>query len=145
MNFLKNYKISVVEAAAAAAQTALTTDILDMEGFDGVIFIALTGDVTDTSVLGLNVEHGDASGGGDMADTTASAAYTAGASDADSKVLAVDVYKPLKRYVRGVLTRTTANAVIGGIIAIQYQGRKCPVAQDATVIDSVLAISPASA
>lgn len=145
MNFLKNCKMAVVEAAGAAGQTALTSDIVDMEGYEGVIFIALMGDVTDTSVLGVNVEHGDESGGGDMADTTASAAYTAAAADADSKILAVDVYKPTKRYLRAVLTRTTANAVLGGIVAIQYGPRKAPVTQDASVISSTLAIGPASA
>lgn len=145
MNFLKNFEMAVVEAAASAAQTALTSDIIDCSDCDGVIFLALTGDVTDTCVLGLNVEHGDAAGGGDMADTTATATFTAGASDADSKLIAVEVYKPLKRYVRAVLTRTTANAVVGGIIAIKYGARKPPVTQDATVIASDLSISPASA
>lgn len=144
-NFTKSHKLAVVEAAGAAAQTALTSDIVDMANYEGVVFIALTGDVTDTSVLGLNVEHGDASGGGDMADTTLSAAYTAGASDADSKMLVVDCFRPQKRYVRAVLTRTTANAVLGGIVAIQYGPRKQPVTQDATAIDVEFAVSPASA
>lgn len=145
MNFLKNCEMAVVEAAASAAQTALTSDIIDCSDCDGVIFLALTGDVTDTCALAVNVEHGDESGGGDMADTTATASFTAGATDADSKLIAVEVHKPIKRYVRAVLTRGTANAVIGGIIAIKYGASKAPVTQDATVISSTLAISPASA
>lgn len=145
MQLLKNAELAVVEAAAGAAQTALESDIVDMAEYEGVVFVALTGDVTDGSVLGLNVEHGDESGGGDMADTTATATFTAGATSADSKILAVDVYRPTKRYVRAVLTRTTANAVIGGIIAIKYGPRKAPVTQDATVIDSEIVVSPVSA
>lgn len=145
MSFLKNNVLAVVEAAGAAAQTALTSDIVDCEGYDGVTFVALLGDVSSGSVLGLNVEHGDESGGGDMADTTLSAAFTAGASDADSKVLAVDIHKPTKRYARAVLTRTTADAILGGIIAIKYGPVKAPVSQDATVIDHEIAIGPASA
>ena len=145
MSFLKNNKLAVVEATGAAAQTALTSDIVDMDGWDGVVFIALFGDVSDTSVLGLNVEHGDAAAGGDMADTTLSAAFTAGASDADSKVLAVDLYKPTKRYARAVLTRTTANAVVGGIIAVQYGPSVAPVTQHASIIDHEIGVGSPSA
>lgn len=145
MSFLKNNKIAVVEAAAAAAQTALTGDIVDMDGYDSVTFIALLGDVTSGSVLGLNVEHGDESGGGDMVDTTLNATFTAGASDADSKVLAVELHKPLKRYARAVLTRTTQNAVVGGIISVQSGPSKAPVSQDATVIDHEIGIGSPSA
>lgn len=145
MNFLKNNELAVVEAAGAAGQTALTSDIVDLEGYEGVVFLALLGDVSDGSVLGLNVEHGDQSGGGDMVDTTVNATYTAGATDADNKIMATEVYRPTKKYARAVLTRTTANAVLGGIIAIKYGPRKAPVTQDATVIASSVAISPESA
>jgi len=145
MNFLKNNKLAVVEATAAAAQTALTSDIVDMDGYESVTFVALLGDVTSGSVLGLNVEHGDESGGGDMVDTTLNATFTAGASDADSKILAVEHHKPLKRYARAVLTRTTQNAVVGGIIAILSGPRVAPVSQDATVIDHEIGIGAPSA
>lgn len=145
MNFLTHNKMAVVEAAGAAAQTALTSDIVDMRDFGGVVFAALLGDVSDGCVLGLNVEHGDQAGGGDMAATTLSAAFTAGATSADSKLLTVECYHPLKRYVRAVLTRTTANAVVGGILSIQFEPKEVPVTQDATNIDHEFAASPASA
>ncbi len=144
MNFLKNNKLAVVQVAAAAAQTALTSDAVDMAGFDAVTFAALLGDVTTGSVLTLTVEHSDASGSGFVA-TTLSATFTAGATDADSKILAVELHKPTKRYARAVLTRTTANAVVGGIIAIQSAPSKAPVSQDATVIASTLAVGAPSA
>ena len=139
MNFLTHNKMAVVEAAGAAAQTALTSEIVDMRDFGGVVFAALLGDVSDGCVLGLNVEHGD------MAATTLSAAFTAGATSADSKLLTVECYHPLKRYVRAVLTRTTANAVVGGILSIQFEPKEVPVTQDATNIDHEFAASPASA
>jgi hypothetical protein len=145
MSFLKNNVLSVGEAAGAANTTALTSEIVDMSGFDTVTFIALTGDVTSGCVLGLNIEHGDVAAGSDMADTTINAAFTAGASDADSKILAVELHKPTKRYARAVLTRTTQNAVVGGIIAIQSEPSKAPVTQDATVIDHEIGISSPSA
>lgn len=144
MSFLKNNKIAVVEATAAAATTALTSDVVDMDGYDSVTFIALLGDVTSGSVLGLNIEHSDASGSG-FAATTLNATFTAGASDADSKVLAVELHKPTKRYARAVLTRTTQNAEVGGIISVQSAPSKAPVSQDATVIDHEIGIGAPSA
>ena len=64
MNLSKAIKVTVVEAAAAAAQTELVTDVLDMQGYDGVMFIALTGDVTTASVLTLTVKGKQGADGG---------------------------------------------------------------------------------
>jgi hypothetical protein len=146
MNLSKDIKITVVEAAAAAAQTELVTDVLDMSGYEGVMFIALTGDVSDTSVLTLTVKGNSANSVTTPTPVTQKAtdAFTAGAATADSKVLLVDVYKPALRYVFGSLTRTTANAIIGGIIAIQYKSVNKPTTQDATVIASAFGLGVAS-
>lgn len=146
MNLSKNIKVSVVEAAAAAAQTALTTDVLDMSGYEGVLFIALTGDVTSGSVLTLTAKANSANSTSSPTPITQKAtdAFTAGASDADSKVLMVDVYKPTLRYVFAELTRTTQNAVVGGIIAIQYGAHNKPTTQDASVIAEAFGLGVAS-
>jgi hypothetical protein len=48
------------------------------------------------------------------------------------------VVRPSKRYVFANLTRTTANATIDGIIAIQYRTRNLPVTQPATLAASAL-------
>lgn len=135
-NFLANHKLSVVEGAATAAQTALESDVVDMKGYDDVTFLALLGDVTTGCVLTLTIQHGALADGSDMANTSVAATFTAGASDADSKLLAVEGYIPTKRYARAVLTRTAANAVLGGIIAIQGQPKAAPVTQDASLIAS---------
>ena len=46
----------------------------------------------------------------------------------------MDVCDPQLRYIFASLTRTTANAVVNGIIAIQYKAEYRPTTQDATVI-----------
>lgn len=145
MNFTKNNKIVVVEGPAAAAQTALTSDIVDLSEWDGVTFVLLTGDVSSGSVLGLNVEHGDEAAGGDMVDTTVFATFSAGASDADGKALVAELHKPIKRYARAVATRTTADAVIGGILAILHGPKRAPITPDATVLDTELGVAAPSA
>lgn len=146
MNLLKDIKITVVEAAAAAAQTELVTDVLDMSGYEGVMFIAMLGDVSDTSVLTLTVKGNSANSVSSPTPVTqkASDAFTAGAATADSKVIAVDVFRPTLRYLFGSLTRTTANAVVGGIIAIQYGAHNKPTTQDTSVIASAFGLGVAS-
>lgn len=146
MNLSKEIKITVVEAAATAAQTELVTDVLDMQGYEGVMFIALTGDVTTSCDLTLTAKGNSANSTSSPTPVTqkATTTFTAGATNADSKVLMVDVYKPTLRYMFGSLTRTTANAVVGGIIAIQYGARNKPTSQDATVIASAFGLGVSS-
>lgn len=146
MNLSKDVKITVVAAAATAAQTAVTSDVLDMSGYDGVMFIALTGDVTATSVLTLTAKANSANSTISPTPVTQKAtdAFTAGAADADSKALVVDVYRPPLRYVFAELTRTTANAVVGGIIAIQYSAANKPTTQAASVIASAFGLGVAA-
>lgn len=134
---LENQKFAVVKAAQSAAQTAIESDVVDMKGFDDITFVALLGDVSDTCVLTLTLQQGESDDGSDMEDTGISATYTAGASDADDKALAVEGHYPTKRYARAKLTRTTANAAVSGILALQSAPRgHVPIDQDASVISS---------
>lgn len=136
INLSKDTKMIVVEAAAAAAQTELVTDVVDMQGFSSIAFIALLGDVSDTSVLTLTGKTNTANSVSSPTPVTLAspATFTAGATDADSKILRIDLHKPRARYVFASLTRTTADAVVGGIIAVLYNPVNSPVTQDATVI-----------
>jgi len=140
MNISKAIKITRVANAAAAAQTEVLSSVLDMQGFDGVMFVALLGDITATSVLTLTVKGNSANSTSVPTPVTqaATAAFTAAASDADNKVLVVDIYDPALRYVFASLTRTVANAVVDGIIAIQYMADQRPTTQDATVLASAI-------
>jgi len=146
MNLSKSIKVTVVEAAGGAAQTALTSDVLDMSGYEGVIWIALLGDVSDTSVLTLTAKGNSADSVSSPTPITQKAtdAFTAGATSADSKVLMVDVYKPTLRYQFCSLTRTVADAVVGGIIAIQYGPGVKPTTQHASVIASAFGLGVTS-
>jgi hypothetical protein len=145
MSLLKNVKITRVANAAAAATTDVNGSILDMQSFEGVMFVALLGDVADTSVLALKAEQNTVNSGTGMAALTGNAGLTAGASNADNTALVLDVHKPRERYVRPVLSRGTANAVVDGIIAIQYGPQHKPTTQAASVIASALIADPAEA
>lgn len=146
MNLSKDIKITVVEAAATAGTSELVTDILDMTGYEGIMFIALTGDVSDTSILTLTVKASDTNHVSSPTPITqkATSAFTADGTTGDSKVLAVDLFRPVHRYVFASLTRTVANAVIGGIIAIQYTAKTKPTTDHASVIASAFGLGVAS-
>jgi hypothetical protein len=146
MNLLKDVKITVVSPAAVAGTTSIDSSVLDMSGFDGVMYVALLGDVTNTSVLTLTAKGNTANSTSAPTPITQKAtdAFTADATSADSKAIVVDVYKPTLRYQFATLTRGTANAVVGGIIAIQYQASKKPTTQDASVIASAFGLGVSS-
>jgi hypothetical protein len=117
-----------VSNAAVAATSAINSSTVDATGAHGVRFTAALGDVTTGCVLGLKIQGGAASDGSDAVDVTgATTAFTAGASDADVKLLQVEVFSPTKQYYRAVLTRTTANAVVNSIIADVFHFRNQPV------------------
>lgn len=131
----------VLVATAAGTADTLTGDILDMQGYDSVVLVAILGDVTATSVLTLKAFCGDAPALGDGAYKTATATVTADATSADNKLLVLDVIRPGKRYVRADLVRATANAVVDGIIAYRYNARNAPTTQPSDVVHSNISVN----
>ena len=113
--------------ATAAGVTAVNGSGVDMQGWDGVLFICAIGTLSATQVTSLKAQSDTQANFATAADTAGS--NTGPYADADSnKMLVLDVYRPAKRYVRPVVLRATANAVIDGVIAIQYKGGKLPLA-----------------
>jgi len=123
--------------SVAAGTSAQNSSVLDTAGFDGVRFTALFGALTATQVTSMKLQSGAASDGSDMADITGAA--TAALADADgTKCLQIDLaLSGAKRYVRAVVSRGTANAVIDGVVADLYKGKKCPVDQHTSVKELV--------
>ena len=144
-SLLKNSKITRIMAATAAGTTdTLSSDIIDMGGFEGVMFICKVSDAAATAVGTLTVQQNTANSASGMATLSGEAvAFTFAAADGDDDMLIIDVYRPQEHYLRAQLTRATANIEVGGIIAIQYGAHEAPVTQGATVLDSALYVSPA--
>ena len=57
-------------------------------------------------------------------------------------MLAVEIARPTKRYVRVTLTRATANAAVVGIVAVQSSPAEAPVTQDTPGQVNELAMRP---
>ena len=145
MNLSKDVKISQVLGYTAAGQTAKTSNVIDMQGFAGVVFVACLGTVTATSVVTLKAQQDIVNPMTDAKDLTgASVVNVVGASNSN-KCLVLDVYRPTKRYLEAVLTPATADSEILSMVAIQYQAGAMPTNIDNSVLASILSVSPVEA
>lgn len=144
LNIIKNAVISHGLASVAAGQTQQTTEIVDTSGFDSVLFALLLGDVSDGCSLELRLQQGDESDMSDAEDTDLCCSFDAGAADADDKIMIIEVNQPVKRYVRGKISRADANGEIDGVLTIKFGSSEAPVTEDSGVISSTLSLAPNS-
>jgi hypothetical protein len=142
MNQLVNTKITLVVPATAVGTANITGTTLDMSGFEGVEFVLLAGTITD-GVAAVKASSGAAANGSDAQDLAGTSTSLSSTQDGD--VAALDLYRPLDRYVTPVVVRGGATGgVINGVIAIQYGAHVKPTTQDATTVPvSKTVVSPA--
>lgn len=140
---LENLKITPVLGYFAAGTTKRTSSIIDMDGYDGVVFVAMLGTTIEAGTVDVFVDQNTANATSGMARLATTTVYTVPASPAALTAIAVDVYRPKERYLQANVTPATQNAVICGVLAILYRGHTCPVTQEATVVKSTRLLSPA--
>lgn len=136
MNLSKNVKITKVKATQAANTTTINSDAVDMQGWDGVTFLASIG--TAAVDNGVKAQQDTASGMGSAADL----ANTKILSDGVQTDFVLDIYKPQERYVRCAVLRATSTT-IEAVWAIQYRGIKKPVSNATAAQATELHASPA--
>src|SRR5690606_18131922 len=121
-NLLNNVKQDVVIVnQAGTASTVYKGAILDMLGWEGVLFTAVFGDVVSGSVVTLRAAHSDINDTAEMAVSDAAVQFTAGASNLDDKAMSLDVVHPTKRYIEVQVAPVTQNAPIRAVIATRYR------------------------
>lgn len=142
MDIGKTLKFIRVENGAVAGTSDLTSDYVDTQGYDGVLFLTSFGTITSGAVTSVKARQDTASNGATAEDLAGSAVTVA--DDDSNQVVVHDIYRPRERYVAIVVDRATQNAVLDGIVAILYHGTKAPVTNDATTIVALKTlISPA--
>jgi len=142
----QNIQVDQVLGYFAAGTTKRTSAILDMSGWEGVLFIAELGTIIADGTIDVFVDQDAANSTASMArlaTTTAHTVTTANEALTQSCIL-VDVYQPLKRYVQCNITPAVQNAVILGITAIRYKGHKVP-SGSVTALKSTVLQSPEEA
>lgn len=133
---IKNVVIAEVLAPVAAANnTDSNSDILDMAGYEGVIFIVPITDSVANGVATLNVQENTANSDTGMTTVDTATVTSAVNDDINGQLLVVAIHKPLKRYIQGNVVSATQNIAFGNMIAIKYGAKKLPITDDSTVSD----------
>jgi len=131
MQLGKNCKIIKIRVAdAAGTGDTLTSDTVDMQGFDGALFLWGTEAHTATAVSVVTVNGSDDDSA--YAALTGATKTTAAATDT-LKTVAIDVYRPLNRYLQIEMARSVANIVSNGCTVILYHSMGGPVTQGSTI------------
>lgn len=121
MNLLRNAKVIKVSGAVATGTTAVNGSAVDMQGYEGVMFVASIGSANSGN--GMKVQQGQQSNMSDAADL----AGTQVLSNGTQTDLVVDVHQPQERYVRPVIVRAGATTTVDAVWAIQYGAKVKPV------------------
>jgi hypothetical protein len=140
-NMSKQVQVQRVVIATAAGTTTITSDAVDMAGFESAMFVFSIGTITSGAALSWKVQQ--------SSDDAATDAYSdlvgtnqAIADTASTKVSIVEIYKPEKRYLKVVITRATQNVVIDGVNVHKGQPKLANVVNGSTVVGSETHLSP---
>lgn len=120
MNLLTDCKLDKVADSTTTATSTVNSSIIDMQGYEGVIFI--TNIVTANAGNFLKAQQGAASNMSDAADLAGSRVD----SNASDEMVALCIHKPVERYVRASVVRAGATTVLGEIYALRYGARTVP-------------------
>ena len=145
MNLSKNVKVTQALGYFAAGTTKRTSAIIDMANYEGVMFVVGLGTIIENGTLDAYCEENTSNTTVGMARIPASTValtVTAGMAAKTSSCILVDVYQPKEQFVQCNITPATSNAVILGIVAIQYKGKNKPSVQDASVLATNFFQSP---
>ncbi len=125
--------IAVTTTNGASGTTTITSSAVDTMGFANCTFLVPLGPIVGTAVTSIKVQQSSDDAATDTYDDLTGSGQTIADTD-DDGLKYVDIYRPQKRYLKLVVTRGTANATIGGVIAILSNPRKHPVTHGALVV-----------
>jgi hypothetical protein len=134
-------KVDGTNYTGSAATSDLTSEAVDTAGFDTVRFICGFGAITSTAVTSTKVQQCDTSGGSyaDLLGTSQTVA-----DDDDNQCTITEIVRPRERYLKHVVDRGTANAVVDFLLVELSNAAKMPTTDDtATVVGREIHVSPA--
>ena len=143
MNFAGNLSSAVATSTGldyASGTATRNGAVLDMQGYEGARIVVKFAAIADAATTSVKLQDGAAANLSDAADL-AGTAVTIASTD-DNRVVIFDVRKPLKRYLRVVVTKDGTNAAAETALYEQYETRHVPVTQGSGVTVSKL-VSPA--
>lgn len=132
-NMSKGVKISsmITPTAGASGSSDINGSTLDMSNFEAVLMEIRLGAIEASCAISIKAQQGDESDLSDASDLEGTSVAVAVTDDEKTKFL--DLVKPTKRYVRGVVLRATGNGTVAGASYKQYGPKKKPVTQGTNV------------
>jgi hypothetical protein len=132
-----DFRVAMLPVAAGTTDTQKGV-VLDSEGYDSITVVLLLGTVVTTAVITPALCDGTLANGSDQAPTTGATAITDAGGASSDKLIVLELYRPLNRYVQLWVTRATANITIAGAIAILHHGKAVPVTPSADILEALL-------
>ncbi len=127
MNLSKNTKVVLALAGQVTGTTTLTTNPIDVQGFEGVMFVGSLAAVNAGNFAKARQgQQSNMSDGADLANTKVTPV-------ANGDSFLIDIYKPQERYVDVQIVRGGLTTVTGDVYAILYGPRKAPTAHGSTI------------
>ena len=140
--------VEIGDVVGAGSSIDDESDVVDTQGYEGVVFMTKITDSVEDGVAKLIAEQAATDSAGAMAALAgATATRTCVVTDdLNGLLLIVDVFRPRERYVMARRTSATANIAFGDVVAILYGKKgKLPVTDHASVGHKVAVASPAEA
>jgi hypothetical protein len=136
---IKITKVADHTTAGTGDVTCTSVDMAEDGGYDGVAFITSYGTANANNILKAAGSDDDST----FAEYASAAQIASGTSDED---VALDIQRPLQRYVKAVPERGTSST-LESVWAIRYRSRTRPVTSHAVSGTSAIkqASSPANA
>jgi hypothetical protein len=140
-SLLKNVYIDQVVNRTADGQATTTSAAIDMADYEGALCIIPIGVSAADGAVTAHLEQSSDDGVADGYSDVEGSEVTG--TNKDNTVLAIDLAKASKRYVKVIVVTATGNSEIGPVLALKYGPRKAPVTQGTDVTDSVVLAGPA--
>jgi hypothetical protein len=122
-NLLYQTSVQSVSQTSAAGVTTITTSIVDMGGWDDLLFVVQWGTNTSTAVVSMQLKANTANSTTGMANVGTASTFTDAGGATSNLVSLVEFYRPLstQRYVELAIARTIANSTILSVTAMLYR------------------------
>lgn len=135
-NLTRIVEFTRVSSALIAGSTVHNVTAYDMSGYEGVAFLVNMGALTTGTVVNAHIEMATSSGG-TYSDISGSAANLLSTQFSDDAWLITEAYRPRDRWVRCVIDRASANAVINSVMMARYGANQSAVTHSTAGIAAV--------
>ncbi len=132
----ENVSVEQIEEGQTANTTAVTSDAIDMEGFEGVMIIGSIGTQNTGNYAKVQQSSDNA-----VLDAYSDLEGTKVTTTVSGNSFLIDIYRPAKRYLKCVVTRG-ASSTSGVMHAIKYGPKLMPTSHG-SVVDAETHVSPA--